>query len=127
MREHKYRIWDDVLEVLFTPEMDDKIKNLWEIPKLQGGVLKTREGILVMKYTGVDDCRNKEVCEGDIVEYNNRIGVVVWHKYQAGFDIEFKKVIEGKPYIEMKGGINPPQWRIYLTVVGNIYENPELL
>lgn len=81
----------------------------------------------VMQYTGLKDKNGKEIYEGDIVEYQNRIGTIVWSEYHSSFDLHFVKIIEGLPYINLKEGIRNINWPVYLKIIGNIYENPEIL
>ena len=80
----------------------------------------------LMQYTGIKDKNGKEIYEGDIVKYLNRIGKIEWHEYQASFDLTYVKAIEGLPYIKIRP-ISNNQWRIDLEIIGNIHENPELL
>ena len=85
MREFKFRIWDNILKVMYTPEMDFKIKNLWEAPKFNGGVFEPREGIKLMQFTGHYDSKGIPIYEGDIIEFDriewggdNNIHLVQW-------------------------------------------------
>ena len=73
-----------------------------------------------MQYIGIRDKYNREICEGDIVtglfNHTDIIGHIVYGS-DATFFIE-RKVLYGI------GLNNAEDW---LEVVGNIYENPELL
>lgn len=72
----------------------------------------------LMQSTGLKDMKDTEIYEGDIVknEYDE-IYVVKW--FDAGFHLE-EKYNGGFDYSELHFGDNK-------KVIGNIYENPELL
>ena len=86
----------------------------------------------VMQYTGIEDCKRMEIYEGDIVtynmigwdeeineKYNNQFkGIIVynWDKFQ----IKYSDTKLSKCYHDL--GIAQK-----VKVIGNIYENPELI
>ena len=116
-RPIKFRIWDDILKVLFTPELDAKIGNLWTMPILSGGVLKDREGIEVMQFTGLTDKNGKEIYEGDVIALDDVICPITFSNGS------FQMVTS-----ENQGSSNAIQERVkYFEVIGNIYQNPELI
>ena len=77
----------------------------------------------LMQSTGLKDKNGKEIFEGDILDYKGRKALVRWHGSYASFIYRFvdephKRNTEWKP--------------LYLAymkceIIGNIYENPELL
>lgn len=71
-------------------------------------------GYIFMQYTGLKDKNGKEIYEWDIVKYWGGIAPVVYDKY--GFAIKYTE--------HDMFDINEPD---KLEVLGNIYENPELL
>lgn len=73
----------------------------------------------IMHYTGLKDKNGKEVFEEDIIthEVNNMIGVVTWGTY--GF------VIENLDRTEIIADLS--EYDYDPVVIGNVYENPELL
>ena len=104
----------------------------------------------VGQYTGRKDKNNKEIYEGDIVKLDfikpedqirPAIGIVKWEKEYTAFVVEEMqsgKYGDGKyvcdfyfyncPFIpECEGYKNPSFYWEELEVIGNIYDNPELL
>jgi len=75
----------------------------------------------VGQYTESNDKNKKEIYEGDIVRYNDKLtGVIVW-KY-TGFVLELLN--RKKSTIILWCDVNN---RDNIEVIGNIYENPELI
>jgi hypothetical protein len=69
-----------------------------------------------MQYTGYKDMKGKEVYEGDIVRYYDDIYEVRW--IWVGF---YLRPIQDDGFDELATTEN------FIEVIGNIYENPELL
>lgn len=81
------------------------------------------EEIKLMQSTGLKDKNGKEIFEKDILDYNGRKVIVKWHGSYASFIYEFVDELENRV----------TEWQpLYLSyyhfeIIGNIYENPELL
>ena len=78
---------------------------------------------ILMQSTGLKDKNGKEIFEGDIVDYKGRKAVVKWHGSYASFIYRFvdelnERVSEWHPLFLAY---------YHFEIVGNIYENPELL
>ena len=110
-------------EWLFPPQMlyDDKPGDclVW---KNQGQTLE------IMQYIGFKDCDGKEIYERDILSSGNSDYVVVWSPEHAQF---FFSVINTKTTLVRNLKFPVFQYAIDgvcgVEVIGNIYENPELL
>ena len=124
MREIKFRAWDVLnKKMLSWGEVFDL--PAWEIFP---GTPEQR-AFEVMQYTGVNDKNGKEIYEGDIVSvkyiYDKRTtdrAQVVWREDKAGFGLKSLK------------GLTNEEYELYkitaehnLEVMGNIYENKELI
>lgn len=81
------------------------------------------EDVILMQYTHSLDKNDKEIYEGDILKVGNFLRVVEWDfdKFNARWTIESQEEIHQEQGLGM-----PPGGGIH-EVIGNIYENPNLL
>ena len=138
-REIKFRAWDNKRGIFIGNDLlfafancalyyqRDKVIELRD--GLQNPYLGDRNNelemdLIYLQYTGLKDKNGKEIYEGDVVriwadpkDYNgykghNYIGVVEWDEFILGFILSDGHGLKDFEFIE---------------IVGNIYENPELL
>lgn len=88
-----------------------------------------RQGrFLVQQFTGLTDKTGKELFEGDIVKEFNSLMVIEWH--DGGFwslkdpSYKYNKNEYGFPLFDY---VTKDNKKVKLKIVGNIFENPELL
>ena len=81
------------------------------------------EDLVLMQSTGLKDKNGKEIFEGDIVDYKGRKAIIKWHGSYASFIYRFVDELNKRSEEWY------PLYLAYLKceVIGNIYENPELL
>lgn len=73
----------------------------------------------------IDEWNGRMIFEGDILEFSDRLAVVTWHEFCACWDCTFLKYINGMGSITNDRKAN--KWHENAIVIGNIYDNPELL
>lgn len=114
MREFKFRAWH--------PGYQDRLNNIPPVMLYEDYPghcfmwLKEKQPIQVMQFTGLHDKNGKEIYEGDILSCPEM------YPMQVAYDVEETAFVrldtDGTLYI-----ILPTKNK----VIGNIYENPELL
>ncbi|MGE6602616.1 YopX family protein [Lysinibacillus fusiformis] len=140
-REIKFRVWDKDLKKMHICGENQHDSIIFSYPEneahyynLQNGCGSSTDGsgtYELMQYTGLKDKHGKEIYEGDIVEYND------FNSLRTGGHAE-DKIIVGKVAFSCgmwmveenncghdlyEGLVNDEE----LEIIGNIYENPELL
>lgn len=135
MREIKFRVWDKKDKIVhqrinLAMTLDGQIS---EVDFLNGGVWQgthhSDDRYLLLQYTGLKDRNGKEIYESDIVyvrhmlveNMENFTAEIIWDI--AGFKVDKKlNHFIGYPLSTTLDGI-----AYELEVLGNSYENPELL
>lgn len=121
-REINLRAWDNIRKKIINPEeMEDN--EIYHIGISYGKPFCARvygdlTELELMQYTGLKDKNGIEIYEGDLVKWitgdsgEEEIGLIKWDSGYAGFGISGGHCLDFNHCIE---------------VVGNIYENPELI
>jgi hypothetical protein len=119
-REIKFRIYYELNNEILYHNIQMKLeKQRVHIP-----IVSTKGKILeVVQYTGLKDKNGKEIYDGDILDCEDRICKVVWHNQAGQWDSDF---IKYKGVLK-SNGIDNVSFKYRAVVIGNIYENPELL
>ena len=134
MREFQIRIFDKQEEE-FLNEEDYAINFVGTIFKacLDEEVFEVLDAdmYIVTQYTGLKDKNSVEIYEGDIIkDSSNRLMTVEWDR-RVGTSRFIFRVINTIGHIKVGRFINTHEWIMPddndIEVVGNIYQNPELL
>lgn len=127
MTIQKFRAWTEEGEVMYHdvyPFKDDTL--LLSYDEISFDEVPASD-FIIMQSTELKDKNNNEIFEGDIVKYksgcNTYTEEVVYDKNFAGFGVRIAKTDIIFTFWELTEDID----LISLEVVGNIYENPELL
>lgn len=112
MRELKFRAWDTDKK---------KVVDIFECYDFYGRELRTTNNKYpLMQYTGLKDKNGKEIYEGDIVkDHHNCKQAVSWNEDRLCFECVHKS--SGGRVLDSTLLFNDPE------VIGNIYENGDLL
>lgn len=118
-REIKFRAWMKPDKVMLSHEQ------LMSIPVTYHDVFEGNSKYPCMQFTGLLDKNGIEIYEGDIVDFGVTINIkeVVFDEESASFRIY--------EYLYEQGSALAEKWFLDdcedIEVIGNIYENPELL
>lgn len=135
-REIKFRAWDSTAKLLrMSPDL----------VIAEGAPLLHNDDDALMQYTGLKDREGKEIYEGDVVEFvwfhngtrdevrqklienrggpiKDRWAIAVFRGFGFRFKTVFPELNDGEKWIRMSKSDSES-----VEIIGNIYENPELL
>lgn len=116
MREFAFRVWDKVQKEIFHLNEDDD----WDY------YLSNEDGrFIAMQYTGIEDKNGNEIYEGDICKSHEFSKTQLLKLVGALGHIDF--VFGQFRFIGQRASLVVSIDSCVLEVIGNIYENPELL
>lgn len=110
MREIKFRFWDnDEKKIYLQEQLSDSelLGTLYATEIIQG-----KGNLEIMQYTGLKDKNGKEIYEGDICLLDGSKNPKEMKYHMGGFYLD-----------NIYGGVEAYR----MKVIGNIYEDPELL
>lgn len=126
MNEIKYRIYGKENRIMYSWEEILNFDSLKDT--LKNGSKEDNYYSSLLQYTGIKDKSGKEIYVGDIIKIDNdweEVGFAAGFVGYVIYELGAFKLKEGEIYV--------PKYRLngsfgkLATVIGNIYENPELI
>jgi hypothetical protein len=124
MREIKFRAWDDG-KMIYQSDIHHLSLEDYEVLRLAKFFCNVRDDCKLMQYTGLKDKNGKEIYEGDILKDG---AVVKWFDaltWDSGGSLHSgfycSEWLEGDSDLCYHDSFND------VEVIGNIYQNPELV
>jgi uncharacterized phage protein (TIGR01671 family) len=137
MREIKFRAWHKEFKTMYWFDVINGMKHgigSGYIPMAPWGfpitISQYKDNLVpvdpmeceLMQYTGLKDKNGKEIYEGDILEHNQKKFIV--KNSTNKFVVVLKEVGSQTNWRDLEWCNNVSR---YIVVIGNIYENPELV
>jgi len=123
MREIKFRAWCDMDDgVMLQP--GDNYGTKTDLDCVQ--YLNQGQNIILMQFTGLTDKNGVDIYEGDIVENKlGRVCKIFWFQASGCWDSAY--LYDKDVFDDAFRGYHVNQWEHCIEVIGNIYQNEELL
>ena len=125
----KFRVWDKLAERMIYPHNDNQQHFIIDLNgrfhNLQNG--SGGDDYVIQQYTGLTDNNDDPIYEGDILKNhydvgNNIIGQVLYESDHGGYIFQWKRKGRGQDYKNLNCDV-----AFESVIVGNIFENSELL
>ncbi len=132
MREIKFRAWDSVGNCWLRSELIQDLIAVGIPDEPRNGIFTIHEyetkRFTIMQFTGLTDRQGVEIYEGDIIRYYNEVNQtyghddceVLWNQARCYFELKAAHEYFGHLDISQQEDGR-------YEIMGNIYENPELL
>jgi len=119
----RFRAWNRVTKKMVDLEAITPLALCFQMKDGEGGVfLPFTDNMILLQCTGLKDKNGVLIYEGDVVrQFEGKPWqgdfVIRWNQARCGFYL----YLNGKPHLELS------DYREGLIVIGNTYENPELI
>ena len=137
----KFRAWDKINKCMCDVESMNLYDEFYEYKffgkdkSISGTADFDDKSVILMQSTGLKDKNGVEIYEGDILLNTASENQEDWKKWRVHyadgrFLIDYKQIPKDKrkrKNLELEGLCEDNVWIYGLEVIGNIYENPELL
>jgi uncharacterized phage protein (TIGR01671 family) len=121
MREIKFRAWDKKRKEMSVGELSFHYDNQVGIDHVYLDQIREVEDYILMQYTGLKDINGKEIYEGDMVKTKwQSKAEMIWVEKEAAYGL---RTIDEEVKDEIMYGFKDQE----MEVIGNIYENKDLL
>lgn len=134
MREVKFKAWllTDAPNEGITPHMVDVEQLSWgdnppHMAVLIDGVWHDQSEVVLMQSTGLKDKNGVEIFEGDHLENGTCAGTVIYEGSSFVLEVKTYFTKKGKDWFTRHNLGNNNYADFGWKIIGNIYENPELL
>lgn len=112
MREIKFRAWKKFENRFYTEEEMNEIGGYYYTHRVDN----EWDEYPIQQYTGLKDKNGKEIYEGDIVRSYEKVTTIIWLESEGGF---YARTLTGECFKYAHNSI--------IEIIGNIYENPDLI
>ncbi len=138
-REIRFRAWHESYQCMCDPNYIDMDGDCYdESYRFDGGHLECDRNYVLMQFTGLTDKNGKEIYEGDILDITSELFTNFGNTPTGKFDTTYKEVFwkeDGWAVRTLKSANTVVGSEVKIltvpakfgVVIGNIYENPELL
>lgn len=124
MRDIKFRAWDKALKRWTNYSIDDDLLMFYDKHAECWETDQEGERFILCQYTGLKNFKGKEIYEGDLVKSEGFFG---WIGVTKFLDKNQSFVFEAIDKNYRGSRLSLGQFEQYVKIIGNIYENPELL